>query len=153
MRVVYPGAAIPRPEQAILNPQFARREPVLVIRPGSEEGHSETTSEAKLLDQSVRAHEERHRLALGPYAASAVQLTTRRGADGEPIAVGGSIKADLTPVPGNPRATLRKANSVRNAALSVGSPSVADQRVAAEAYRLAQGAREQLEAARLDTRA
>ncbi|MFW5688835.1 MAG: hypothetical protein ACOC1U_04610, partial [Spirochaetota bacterium] len=45
-----------------------------------------TSDEARLLDASVRAHERLHELALGPYADSSIQLTTRRGADGEAIA-------------------------------------------------------------------
>ena len=110
----------------------------------------ETTDEARLLDTSVRSHERTHQLALGPYAASGVQLTTRRGADGESIAVGGRIKADLSSVPGDPRATLRKANAVRRAALAVGSPSAADMRVAAEAYRLARRASEEIEGSRVN---
>ncbi|HKJ84764.1 MAG TPA: putative metalloprotease CJM1_0395 family protein [Spirochaetia bacterium] len=113
----------------------------------------ETPDEARLLDTSVRAHERTHQLALGPYAASGVQLTTRRGADGEAIAVGGRIKADLGPVPGDPRATLRKANAVRRAALAVGSPSAADMRVAAEAYRLARRASEEIAGSRVNLQA
>lgn len=121
--------------------------------PGLRGPRYETTDEARLLDRSVRAHERTHQAVLGPYAASGIQLTTRTGADGERIAVGGRIKADLTPVPGDPRATMRKANAVRRAALAVGSPSAADMRVAAEAYRLARDAADELEAQRLDTSA
>jgi len=113
----------------------------------------ETSDEARLLDTSVRGHERTHQLALGPYAASGVELTTRRGADGEAIAVGGRIKADLSTVPGDPRATLRKANAVRRAALAVGSPSSADMRVAAEAYRLAQRASEEITGSRVNLQA
>lgn len=112
-----------------------------------------TSDEARLLDARVRGHEATHRRVLGPYAASGIQLTTRRGADGESIAVGGRIKADLAPVPGDPRATLRKANTVRRAALAVGSPSVADMRIAAEAYRLARDASEAIEHERVNTSA
>lgn len=113
-----------------------------------------TTSEnAATVDRSVRGHERLHQLALGPYAESGVQLTTRRGADGRQYAVGGRIKADLAPVPGNPEATLRKANAVRRAALAPASPSAADMRVAAEAYRLAQSAKEDIEADRLSVEA
>lgn len=128
----------------------------MVLRPGRDANPGaryETTDEARQLDRSVRAHERTHQAALGAYAASGVQLTTRTGADGERIAVGGRIKADLTPVPGDPRATMRKANAVRRAALAVGSPSAADMRVAAEAYRLARDASDELEAQRLDTSA
>jgi hypothetical protein len=109
-----------------------------------------TSEDAKARDREVRGHEQAHLLALGPYAASGVTLSTRRGPDGERYAVGGSIRADLSEVPGDPRATLRKANAVRRAAFAPGSPSSADMRVAADAYRLAREAREELEAQRLD---
>jgi len=109
-----------------------------------------TSEDAKARDRAVRGHEEAHLLALGPYAASGITLSTRLGPDGERYAVGGSIKADLSEVPGDPRATLRKANAVRRAAFAPGSPSSADMRVAADAYRLARDAREELEAQRLD---
>ena len=108
---------------------------------------------AERIDQSVRSHERLHQMTLGPYAASGVLLETRRGPDGERYAVGGRIKADLSPVPGNPEATLRKANAVRRAALAPASPSAADMRVAAEAYRLAQSARDDLAAERTDINA
>lgn len=158
---------LPRPA-APLAPDAER---VVVVRPGAEgsresivpagsaarsipgEGDARTTDEAKLLDRSVRAHEREHQFALGPYASSGIQLATRRGADGEAIAVGGRIRADLTPVPGDPRATLRKANAVRRAALAPGSPSAADMRVAAEAYRLARDAAEELQTHYVDTSA
>jgi hypothetical protein len=109
-----------------------------------------TDPDAVRRGQSVEAHEQNHRLALGPYAASGISYTTRRGPDGERVATGGSIKADLSPVPGNPQATLRKANAVRRAALAPGDPSSADMRVAADAYRLAQQAREDLNARHTD---
>ncbi len=109
-----------------------------------------TSEDAKARDRAVRGHEQAHLLALGPYAASGVTLSTRLGPDGERYAVGGSIRADLSEVPGDPRATLRKANAVRRAAFAPGSPSSADMRVAADAYRLARDAREELEAQRLD---
>jgi hypothetical protein len=66
---------------------------------------------------------------------------------------GGSIKADLSPVPGDPRATLRKASAVRRAALTPGDPSAADMRVAADAYRLAAQAKEELREERLNVQA
>ncbi|NBF39581.1 MAG: hypothetical protein GVY14_04140 [Spirochaetes bacterium] len=109
-----------------------------------------TSEDAKARDRAVRGHEQAHLLSLGPYAASGVTLSTRLGPDGERYAVGGSIRADLSEVPGDPRATLRKANAVRRAAFAPGSPSSADMRVAADAYRLAREAREELEAQRLD---
>jgi hypothetical protein len=125
--------------------------------PGSDEGipipgtpYALVTSDrAARRDAQVRQHERSHLLALGPYAASNISYSTATGPDGRSYAVGGSIKADLSEVPGDPRATLRKANAVRRAALAANAPSSADLRVAARAYRLAREAQEQIEAERL----
>lgn len=103
------------------------------------------TSDAALArDQSMRGHEAQHLSVLGPYAASAIQYQTRLGAEGEPLAVGGRIAVDLTAVPGDPEATLRKARTILHAASAPGDPSTADQRVAAKAYRLMQQAQAEL---------
>lgn len=102
------------------------------------------SDEAGVRDAEVRAHEKAHLLNLGGAAASGVMLQTRRGPDGESYAVGGAIKADLSPVPGDPRASLNKAQRVIRAALAPGNPSSADMRVAADAYRMAREAREEI---------
>jgi hypothetical protein len=112
-----------------------------------------TSEDALATSAGVRAHERGHQMALGPYAASGINYTTRRGPDGQTIVTGGSIKADLSPVPGDPRATLRKASAVRGAALTPGDPSAADMRVAADAYRLAAQAKEELREERLNVQA
>jgi len=112
-----------------------------------------TSEGAAARDEEVRSHERSHLLALGPYAASGIVLKTERGPDGASYATGGSIKADLTEVPGDPRATLQKARTVQRAALAPGAPSAADFRTAAAAYRLAQNAREEISSERVDTKA
>lgn len=99
---------------------------------------------AKLRDSEVRAHEQAHLFALGTAADSGIVLHTRTGPDGRSYAVGGSVKADLSPVPGDPRATLAKAKQVIRAAMAPGDPSAADLRVASDAYRLAMKAKDDL---------
>jgi hypothetical protein len=47
-------------------------------------------------------------------------------------------------VPGDPQATLDKAQQVIRAAYAPGNPSAADMRVAADAYRMAQDAKRDL---------
>jgi hypothetical protein len=103
-----------------------------------------STDEAADRDREVRAHEKAHLMSLGSAASSDIRLTTRRGPDGSVYAVGGAIKADLSPVPGDPRASLAKARSVLRAAAAPGNPSAADMRVAADAYRMARDARESI---------
>lgn len=65
-----------------------------------------------------------------------MRYTYAVGPDGRRYTVGGEIKVDLQPVPGNPEATMRKARLARLAALGPGSPSSADMKVASDAYRL-----------------
>jgi hypothetical protein len=103
------------------------------------------SAEAKLRDAEVRAHERSHLLTLGPAAESGIVLQKQTGPDGRRYAVGGSVKADLSPVPGDPKATLAKARQVIRAAYAPGSPSAADMRVAADAYRLARQAKGELD--------
>ncbi len=148
-----PGSKDTRTEQVLVMRRTA--EPEKAPEPGSTK-HAEgipipgtdyllkTSDEAAARDREVRAHEKAHLMSLGSAAASGIQLTTRRGPDGSVYAVGGGIKADLSPVPGDPRASLAKARSVLRAAAAPGNPSAADMRVAADAYRLARDARESI---------
>ncbi len=99
-----------------------------------------TSEAAKYRDAEVRFHEKAHLQALGPYAASGVNLITQRGPDGQSYAIGGSVKIDSSPVPGDPEATVRKARSIIHAATAPGNPSAADMRVASQAYRMASAA-------------
>jgi hypothetical protein len=103
------------------------------------------SDQARRTDAEVRAHEQAHQRTLGPYAAGPITYSTTTGPGGESVVTGGSIGVDLDPVPGNPRATLRKARVVMNAAYAPGDPSGADMRVAADAYRLAMEAREEIQ--------
>lgn len=102
------------------------------------------SQEAQLRDGEVRQHERSHARTLGPYATTPIMYDTARGPDGEAVATGGKIGVDLDPVPGDPQATLTKARVVLNAAHAPGSPSAADMRVAAEAYRVAQQAQDEI---------
>lgn len=110
----------------------------------SQQGPLRTSPEALDRDREVRSHENAHLSTLGPYAASGILYDTVTGANGETIALGGRIAVDLSEVPGDPEATIRKARTVLNAAQAPGDPSAADMRVAARAYRLMQQARSEL---------
>ncbi|MDA3950085.1 MAG: putative metalloprotease CJM1_0395 family protein [Spirochaeta sp.] len=131
-----------------------RKESVIVISLGSDDQAIRRSSqdyevvlspEARLRDGEVRHHERSHARTLGPYATTPVMYDTARGPEGEVVATGGRIGVDLDPVPGDPSATLKKARVVLNAAHAPGSPSAADMRVAAEAYRLAQQAQDEID--------
>jgi hypothetical protein len=97
------------------------------------------------VDAQVRAHEAAHLAAAGPYATTGASYSYMIGPDGQRYAVGGSVGVDLSPIPGNPEATVRKMRAIRRAANAPGQPSSADMRVAAKAYRLEQEAQEKIE--------
>lgn len=97
-------------------------------------------------DREVRAHEQAHANVGGRYAGSP-SYTFQRGPDGRQYAVGGEVAIDVSPIPGDPQATIEKAQVVRRAALAPAEPSAQDRAVAAEATAIEQQARAELLAA------
>jgi hypothetical protein len=104
--------------------------------------------EALERDREVRAHEEAHLAALGGAAASGIMLDYATGPNGERVAIGGSVKVDLSAVAGDPEATLRKAQAVIQAAGAPHESSGADKRTALRAYELAAKAKQEISAER-----
>ncbi|MEO0429599.1 MAG: putative metalloprotease CJM1_0395 family protein [Pseudomonadota bacterium] len=80
-------------------------------------------------DREVRAHEQAHARVGGQYAGSP-SYTYQTGPDGKRYAIGGSVSIDVSPVPGDPEATIAKMQQVKAAALAPAEPSSADRRVA-----------------------
>ncbi len=99
----------------------------------------------KQRDQEVRTHEQAHRAAGGAHAG-AISLQFTQGPDGKRYAVEGSGPVDLSPVKGDPAATIRKMQQVQRAAVAPADPSAADRRVAAQARQAEQQARAELTA-------
>ena len=97
-------------------------------------------AELAATNRKVRAHEQAHASVGGVYAGSP-SYTYKTGPNGVRYAVGGEVSIDLSPVPGNPEATLRKAEQVARAALAPTDPSPTDRRVAQAANALAAKAR------------
>ena len=95
----------------------------------------------KRRDREVRNHEMAHVLAGGPYVLGGPHYIFVVGPDGKLYAVGGEVKIDLSPVPNNPDATIRKAETVKRAALAPANPSAQDRAVAAKAEQMAMKAR------------
>jgi hypothetical protein len=93
-------------------------------------------------DAEVRAHEHAHVAALGN---GVIHYDTVVGPDGNAYAVGGGVSVDLSPVPGDPEATVRKAKAAIQAAYAVGEPSAADMKVAAEAYQMEMAAQREIQ--------
>ncbi len=92
-------------------------------------------------DKEVRAHEAAHAAAGGSFAGSP-SFSYSRGPDGRSYATGGEVNIDISPIPGDPEATLQKANQVRAAALAPVQPSAQDMRVASRALTMASEARQ-----------
>ena len=91
-------------------------------------------------DREVRAHEQAHAAVGGQYASSPT-YTYQRGPDGVSYAIGGEVSIDTSPIPNDPKATLRKAEQIARAANAPAEPSGQDRAVAAQAAKIAQQAR------------
>ncbi len=96
-------------------------------------------------DREVRAHEQAHKAAAGPYAVGGPTFQYTTGPDGKRYAVGGEVQIDTAPVPDNPEATIVKAQTIRRAALAPADPSGQDRQVAAAATQLETQARQQIQ--------
>lgn len=96
-------------------------------------------------DREVRAHEAAHAAAAGPVATSGPHFTYERGPDGQLYAVGGEVNIDTSPVPNDPEATIRKAQTIRTAALAPANPSAQDRAVAAQAGKMEAQARREIQ--------
>ena len=94
-------------------------------------------------DREVRAHERAHAAIAGQHGGTP-SYTYQRGPDGVSYAIGGEVPIDTSPIPGDPEATLRKAQQIQRAANAPADPSGQDRQVAAQAARLAQDARIEL---------
>ena len=94
-------------------------------------------------DREVRAHEQAHAAALGPYKKGGPKYQFERGPDGRQYAVGGSVPVDLSPEK-TPEETRRKAQTIRRAALAPKDPSGTDFQVAAKAAQMGATARAEI---------
>ena len=92
----------------------------------------------------MRAHEQAHVAAAGPYARGGPKYEYERGPDSRRYAVGGEVSIDTSPVSRDPEATIQKAQVVKRAALAPAEPSGQDRQVAAEASRMEAEARREI---------
>ena len=94
-------------------------------------------------DREVRAHEQAH-VSVGGQFAGAASYSFKEGPDGVRYAVGGEVSISAGGVPGDPQATINRAQQIQRAALAPADPSAQDRSVAANAVRLALDARAEL---------
>jgi len=94
--------------------------------------------------QEVVTHEQAHRSVGGQFAGAA-SYDYEKGPDGRSYAVSGEVSIDISVVAGDPQATVQKMQQVRQAALAPASPSNQDRMVAAQASKIEQSARVELQ--------
>ena len=104
------------------------------------DGHELTPEEMRQLDElqardrEVHAHEQAHIAAGGRYVRSGASYHYQTGPDGKKYAIGGEVSID-TSEEKDPRATIRKMETVRKAALAPARPSAKDRAIASQAGR------------------
>lgn len=125
------------------NPAVTATEKKQALRDSNSKESQELRS-LQARDREVRAHEQAHLAVAGRYATSGVNLKYQRGADGQLYAVGGDVKIDISVIPGDPKATEQKAETIRRAALAPANPSPQDHKVASQAISIANEARAEL---------
>src|SRR3990167_5131726 len=106
------------------------------VSPQQQAQQQQQITELASRDREVRSHEQAHAAVGGSYAG-APTYSFKRGPDGQAYAVGGEVSIDVSPIPNDPAATLRKMEVVQRAALAPAEPSAQDLRVAAQAQVLA----------------
>ena len=132
------------PEQEAESPRGrAGNEEPSVSQRQREEQESRQIQNLAARDREVRNHEQAHAAVGGRYAGPP-SFTYTRGPDGQAYATSGEVSIDVSPIPNDPEATLRKMELVQRAALAPAEPSAQDLRVAAQAQALAAQARGEL---------
>jgi len=111
----------------------------------TKEAEGEEVRRLKARDAEVRAHEAAH-AAAGGELAGAPSFKFERGPDGVNYAVSGEVPIDVSPVSGDPDATIMKMQQVKRAALAPANPSGADHSIAASADAAINSARQELAA-------
>ncbi|MDY0190212.1 MAG: putative metalloprotease CJM1_0395 family protein [Desulfuromonas sp.] len=86
-------------------------------------------------DREVQIHEAAHAAVGGQYTG-APKLSYTTGPDGKRYATSGEVNVDLSEVPGDPAATIKKAEIIHAAALAPAQPSAQDRNVAAKAMQM-----------------
>jgi len=105
--------------------------------------------ELEKIDRKVRTHEQAHLSAAGGYARGGANYNFVTGPDGKRYANAGHVNMDTSPEK-TPEATIRKAETVRKAALAPADPSPSDRQIAADATKMAQNAQRELAAKRAE---
>lgn len=93
-----------------------------------------TATTLESTDQTVRTRAQAQMSLAGAYGGT-VTYSYRYGADGSSYAVAATVAFDVSPVAGDPAATIAKMQTILRAALASGTPSASDMQAAAAATR------------------
>lgn len=139
------GDAAPAAPDAANAPNASAAASGLAADPGAAltEGERKQVEELKKQDTEIHRHEQAHAAAGGQYAG-APQYGYTTGPDGQRYANSGHVSIDVTPVAGDPKATIEKMTVVQRAANAPAEPSGADRSVAARAAAAKQTAQVEL---------
>ena len=132
-----PALAHIEPGQQTTRPDGSRKDSLELS------AEAEKIRQLQLRDHEVRAHEAAHAATGGAYAGSP-QYQYQQGPDGKAYATDGEVSIDMSPVSGDPEATLDKAEQIRAAALAPAQPSGQDLKVAQKAQAMASKAKIEL---------
>ena len=120
-----------QPEGETSTEQVTNNIPDNESAPASEDIYSEEElaliSSLKSRDAEVNAHERAH-AAVGGQHAGSPSYSYKTGPDGVKYAVSGEVSIDTSRVPGDPQATLQKAQQIKAAALAPAEPSGQDRK-------------------------
>ena len=100
------------------------------------------------IDRQVRAHEQAHLSVGAELVRGGASFSYQVGPDRQRYAVAGEVSIDVSPA-STPQETLPKAEHIRATALAPADPSAQDQSVAAQAQRMANEARMEIAALRV----
>ncbi len=95
------------------------------------------------IDREVKRREIAHRAVAGNYARGSISFEYVTGPDGKKYAVEGHITIDARPILNNPEASIRKAQSIKNAKLESSDASL-DRSLYAEVAKMEREARMKL---------
>lgn len=109
-----------------------------------EKTDKQVVKELEKRDQEVRSHEEAHKAAGGGLVKGGASYNYTVGPDGKQYAIGGEVKIDMSPIQGDPNATIKKMQQVKKAALAPSDPSTQDLSVAQAAAKIETEAKSEL---------
>lgn len=118
---------------AMIGPVIAARQAAAAerdVQTQQEQAKQQVVTELKARDREVRTHEQAHAAVGRPFTGQP-SYTYQAGPDGGRYAVGGEVPIDVSPVEGDPAATIAKMEIVKAAALAPEEPSSADRKIAA----------------------